>query len=79
VPDGSEGQWLPARVINSQGKISLRPGGGRLRQRELLEGEGVVFDERERINLKKYLWAGEDDKRPQQAGFDLDLPAEGDS
>ena len=46
------------RVINSQGKISLRPGGAALRQRQLLEAEGVVFDERERVNLKKVAWEG---------------------
>jgi len=46
------------RVINSQGKISLRPGGGALRQRSLLEAEGIVFDERERVSLKKYGWDG---------------------
>ena len=46
------------RVINSQGKISLRPGGGSQRQRELLEAEGVEFDERERVNLKRFGWNG---------------------
>lgn len=65
------------RVINSQGKISLRSGTGKQRQRELLEEEGVVFDERERVNLKKYLWTGQEDKGMRQAGFNLDLPPEG--
>ncbi len=46
------------RVINSQGKISLRPGGGHEVQRKLLEEEGIVFDERERVDLKKYRWEG---------------------
>lgn len=67
------------RVINSQGKISLRPGEGNLRQRELLEDEGVVFDERERVNMKSYLWAGPDEKGIHQIGFNLDPPAEGGS
>jgi methylated-DNA-protein-cysteine methyltransferase related protein len=44
------------RVINSQGKISFRPGG--YDQRRLLEGEGVVFDEKGRVNLKRYGWNG---------------------
>jgi methylated-DNA-protein-cysteine methyltransferase related protein len=44
------------RVINSQGKISERPGMGPLAQRQLLEREGVVFDERGRVNLAKYQW-----------------------
>ncbi|OQX63290.1 MAG: hypothetical protein B5M51_05160 [Anaerolinea sp. 4484_236] len=42
------------RVVNAQGKISARPSAPR--QRELLEAEGVVFDEREKIDLKIYLW-----------------------
>jgi methylated-DNA-protein-cysteine methyltransferase-like protein len=46
------------RVINAQGKISLRKGGGHLRQRELLEAEGIVFDNRDRINLSRYGWEG---------------------
>ncbi len=46
------------RVINAKGQISLRPGGGGERQRELLEAEGVVFDDRERIDLKKFAWSG---------------------
>lgn len=46
------------RVINSQGKVSLRPGSGGSHQRELLEAEGGVFDERDRVDLKKYAWAG---------------------
>lgn len=46
------------RVINSQGKISLRQGGGGELQRELLENEGIVFNEKDRIDLKVYLWNG---------------------
>jgi methylated-DNA-protein-cysteine methyltransferase related protein len=46
------------RVINSQGKISLGRGEGKLVQRSLLEEEGVQFDERERVNLQRYGWAG---------------------
>lgn len=48
------------RVINSQGKISLPKGGGYEHQRQLLEEEGVVFDERERIDLTRYRWSGLD-------------------
>jgi methylated-DNA-protein-cysteine methyltransferase-like protein len=50
------------RVINAQGKISLRPGGGGQMQRQLLEEEGIEFDERERINLKRYGWDGPPDE-----------------
>ena len=46
------------RVINSQGKISLRPGGGGSNQREMLEEEGIVFDDHDRVNLKVYAWKG---------------------
>ncbi|MGE5222125.1 MAG: MGMT family protein [Omnitrophica WOR_2 bacterium] len=46
------------RVINSQGKISLRKGSDR--QRQLLEEEGVEFDERDRVDLKSYGWEGPD-------------------
>jgi methylated-DNA-protein-cysteine methyltransferase-like protein len=47
------------RVLNAQGKISL-PAGSRaaLDQRRLLEAEGVVFDERERIDLARFGWSG---------------------
>jgi methylated-DNA-protein-cysteine methyltransferase related protein len=46
------------RVINAQGKISLPPGPGYEHQRQLLEDEGIVFDERGRIDLARYRWAG---------------------
>lgn len=46
------------RVINSQGKISLRRGQGPEIQRTLLEEEGVVFDNRDRVDLKQFGWAG---------------------
>ncbi len=44
------------RVINSQGKISSRQGSRE--QRKLLEAEGVIFDARERVDLKRYGWEG---------------------
>lgn len=45
------------RVINSQGKISERRS-GTTQQREMLEDEGVLFDERGRVDLKRYSWEG---------------------
>jgi methylated-DNA-protein-cysteine methyltransferase-like protein len=59
------------RVINSQGKISLRPGSGQSRQKELLEEEGVEFDDRDRIDLHEYSWRGpgQDRDEPQQLSF----------
>ena len=53
LPQGSDVPWQ--RVINSQGKISEREGAER--QRELLEGEGVVFV-KDKVDLKKYGWGG---------------------
>ena len=44
------------RVINAEGKISLRPGAEM--QRQLLETEGVTFDAKGRVDLKQYGWAG---------------------
>jgi len=46
------------RVINSQGKISLRGPAGSENQRQLLEGEGIVFDDHDRVDLKVYAWKG---------------------
>jgi methylated-DNA-protein-cysteine methyltransferase-like protein len=44
------------RVINSQGKISRRPGSDK--QRELLEAEGVIFSG-DRVDLNRYGWEGQ--------------------
>jgi len=46
------------RVINSQGKISERPGAQK--QRILLEAEGIVFV-KDKVDLKKYGWGGMDE------------------
>ena len=52
------------RVINSQGRISARPGAEK--QRSLLEDEGVVFS-KDRVDFKKYGWSGINEAdRPQQ-------------
>ena len=48
------------RVINAQGRISLRRGGGHeLEQRFLLEAEGVTFDAAGRVRLDAFGWRGE--------------------
>ena len=44
------------RVINSKGEISQRPGAQH--QKQLLLEEGVVFNEKGRIDFKKYGWNG---------------------
>lgn len=44
------------RVINSKGEISERAGAEK--QRELLEQEGITFDAKGRVDLKKFGWKG---------------------
>jgi methylated-DNA-protein-cysteine methyltransferase related protein len=46
------------RVINSQGKISQRPGAEK--QRHLLEAEGVQFVS-DKVDMQKYGWHGLDE------------------
>ncbi len=53
------------RVVNSQGKISERPGAKR--QRQLLEEEGLVFVN-DKVDLKVYSWRGPgQEDSPRQA------------
>jgi methylated-DNA-protein-cysteine methyltransferase-like protein len=54
------------RIINSQGKISERPGAER--QRVLLEEEGVGFV-KDRIDLKKYGWNPNEADQPRQGSL----------
>ena len=59
------------RVINSKGEISTRSrGDGALRQRRLLEKEGIRFDPRGRVNLRKVRWTG------SKGGFSRKPPIE---
>ena len=44
------------RVVNRDGQISPRASMGHLWQRQLLEEEGVAFDEEGKIDLNIYLW-----------------------
>jgi len=44
------------RVVNSKGRISLRPGDGYEKQKALLKEEGITFDQRDTIDLERYLW-----------------------
>lgn len=56
VPDSSSVPWH--RVINAQGRISTRrsePGGG-IRQRMLLEREGIRFNAAGRADLDRFRW-----------------------
>ena len=57
VPFGSDVPWH--RVINSKGMVSIRSNGGECSaQRQLLEGEGILFNEKDRVNLSIYGWEG---------------------
>ena len=44
------------RVVNQHGRISLRQSQGYEIQQTLLELEGVVFSENNRIDLERFIW-----------------------
>jgi len=53
----SDKERLPwHRVINSKGQISLKPGQGYEEQKGMLLQEGVIFDDTNSIDLKRFLW-----------------------
>ncbi len=54
LPEGTALPWH--RVINAKGEISPRPGSGYPSQRRLLRAEGVRFDRRGRVDLKRFGW-----------------------
>ena len=57
LPAGSGVPWH--RVINAQGSISTSREGSRPgQQRAMLEDEGIVFDEKGRMDLKTLQWKG---------------------
>lgn len=59
LKDDSPVPWQ--RVINSLGKISLRMNGMEDGfQRQLLESEGIRFDNEGRVDLNEFGWAGPD-------------------
>ena len=59
TPQQSDVPWQ--RVINAQGKISLRADSeGNAMQRRLLEEEGVQFDQQSRVDFRQYRWSGPD-------------------
>lgn len=66
-----EGQNIPwQRVINSQGKISLPEGSKEaLLQRDLLEGEGLIFDDKDRVDLESHGWEGPDEAWLREHGL----------
>lgn len=54
------------RVVNAQGRISLREGENI--QRALLEAEGVIFDENQNLDLKVYRWIPKEPLNFEAAG-----------
>lgn len=61
------------RVINARGEISPHGGaGGSGLQREILEAEGIAFDARGRIDLKRFGWAGPDDDWLKRHDIDVE-------
>ena len=60
TPRGKSIPWH--RVINSRGEISFPAGSAQAdEQRRLLEQEGVAFDRRGRVDLRRFAWAGPDE------------------
>jgi len=56
LPSGSEVPWH--RVVSARGVVSRRTqrSGCELAQSQRLEAEGVIFDERGRIDMQHYQW-----------------------
>jgi methylated-DNA-protein-cysteine methyltransferase-like protein len=66
LPAGTSVPWQ--RVVNAQGAISTPPGHD-MRQRRLLEREGIRFDSRGRISLASFQW------RPRRLANAFKAPA----
>jgi alkylated DNA nucleotide flippase Atl1 len=47
----------------------MRSSGGHLKQRQLLESEGVVFNEKERVDLNRFSWSGPSDDWLSERGL----------
>jgi len=59
----SQKERLPwHRVVNRKGKISLKPGAGYEKQKELLIEEGICFSENGCIDLDRFLWEPDDEE-----------------
>jgi len=54
LPKDSKLPWH--RVLNHAGKISLPAGSGYIKQRALLEQEGVEFSLKGRVDIKRFGW-----------------------
>jgi methylated-DNA-protein-cysteine methyltransferase-like protein len=56
TPEESAIPWQ--RVVNAAGRISISDPEAAAEQRRLLEGEGVVFDPDDRIDMTRFGWVG---------------------
>ena len=67
------------RVINRQGKISHRAGGsGGALQRQLLEAEGINFNQKGQVDFNRVGWNGPDWEWLELNGFNPASPLKGD-
>ena len=72
LPAGINVPWQ--RVINSQGKISIRSNGvADPRQRKALIREGIVFSRNGTVDLKRFGWDGPDWDWLYEKGLQLPL------
>lgn len=67
VPKNREADVPWQRVVNAQGGISTKG----LLQRKLLADEGIAFDDRDRIDLKRFRWAGPSAEWAAANGFNV--------
>jgi methylated-DNA-protein-cysteine methyltransferase related protein len=57
----SDSHQLPwHRVINAKGEIGLKNEEAYFAQKQFLKDEGIVFEDNDRVNLKKYLFHPEE-------------------
>ncbi len=71
LPAGSDVPWH--RVINSQGKISIRRhGGADPEQKRRLRAEGVRLDRQGRVDLPAVAWSGPSWQWLEANGYDIE-------
>ena len=71
LPDGTGVPWH--RVLNSQGRISPRKGGGPdPEQRRLLQAEGIYLDRHGRVDFPSVAWTGPAWAWLEAEGYDLE-------
>ncbi len=67
TPEGENIPWH--RVINSQGKVSERPGAAR--QVARLQDEGIIFNKSGKLDWQQYRWQGPSETWLEEAGVDF--------